>query len=212
MTNHEAEKMFSDILLAWSFNKEPPAIEQSVWMKTLKKMDRDIARAAFEKRYQEQGQVKYFSLQKLLPVFRAAYYSLVPQKTKGHPWCPCCGGTGWIILEDANRKEVAHACHCRAGGEKNYQICKNKHCRNPKYSQKILVLAGYCEKYPWEVAGWKRCKCNPVISEVKNLGISPDNIALQLLAKHNMSIDQYIMPKGKDFKLAAAGEKDNQCP
>lgn len=208
MTTYEAEKVFKDILLAWRFSKDPPAMEQNVWMKTLKGMEKNIAKTALENCYRDYKHVRYFSLIKFLPTFKEAYKSLAPQVSTSKGWCPCCGGQGFIMLENARKVETAYGCHCR-GGARNEAICQNMNCQNPAHLERIKVLAGYHEKYPWQVVGYRKCKFNPVISEVKNLNLplTEDNLrVLRLLFKWGLSTGRYVQKPTKDVKALAGGD------
>lgn len=214
MNSYEANKFFTDILAAWSFNKEPPAMEQNVWRKVLIGMDKEIAKQALEKCYRDYAHVKYFSLIKFLPTFKTAYQSLAPQRSVTNGRCPCCGNTGFIILKNAQEAETAYTCHCK-GGQKSEIVCQNANCQNPEHLSRIKVLAGYHEKYPWQVAGYKNCKFKPVLSEVKNLDLPLTKETLKVLKtliKAQMPIIRYIQKPIRDVKQLAGGDKLDEVP
>lgn len=197
MNEHDAERLLSELGRLYVRGGDIEPREEKVWISELKKLDYKQASAVINRLYLIHPPAKSYGQLPTLPDFKAIYYEKTPRDIKRCPWCPCCNGTGFIILEDANRDEVAHRCHCRTGKLQSERDCQNPNCQNQARSDKLTVLAGYSEKFPWAIVGYRHCRYTPAITEVKNLGIPPTDIAIRLLFRCKVPVDRYVMDREK---------------
>lgn len=142
--------------------------ERKLWTRYLQGKDFAFADKALERILTEIEPGSTYDRLPSFSRFKAIYLELAPSKGS---WCPCCDGAGFICFGKVNGNEHVLPCHCRTGGLKNDDVCRNLHCQNPTRAAKKTFLAGYCEQFPWKVAGWRQCNYHPLITEVKHLHI-----------------------------------------
>lgn len=183
MTNSQAYKLFMEIVALWSPKGTYEDAEKRAWLRVLQEIDYSQASTLITKLYEQRGEIDYDNPKKLLPAFKAE----IKTDHKARPWCPCCDGTGFICFERPDGNSYVIPCHCKTGGLKDDDVCKNLLCQNPARASKKTFLAGYCEAFSWKVAGWRQCSYHPSITEVKHLHIpivtKADRRVLNVLVK-----------------------------
>ena len=195
MKEHEAETLLAELGRLYVRGGDIEPREEYIWLSELERLDYKQANAVINRLYLIHPPAKSYGQLPTVPDFKTIYYEKTPRDTKHRPWCPCCNGTGVIVLEDATKFEVGYPCHCRTGKLRSETDCQNPNCQNQSHSSKLTVLAGYSEKFPWAIVGYRHCRYKPAITEVKNLGIPPTDIAIRLLFRCKVPVDRYVMDR-----------------